>query len=433
MLATDEPGAIQARHPSLMARTFSLDVEFLRKRQNSAARLLLEGVICYPDRQMEAMGDPDRRRLGRRGARLVLGMWAAWSVVTLALAFFADQLPTPGDTLVHDVPLARWDASWYWRVATEGPRFDPAERWNSVVIYPLYPRLVQAIVDVLQTPFHVTGTVVSLVSLLGALLLLADLFCEDAGEDVALEGVACLLFFPTAFFFAAVYTESLFLLTTVTTFWAARRGWWPLAALAGALACLTRLNGAIVLLPLAWYASVDARRHGSIVQLRHLAALGTVLVAACIYPAYVWVRWNDALLVVHENARGWNRNVMPVWQLASNVAAEAAWRLRSRSGAGTLNFVTEIGTTLLFCGLTVVLFVRRRIAEGLYAAGTLCLYLNAGSLSSMPRYVLPLFPCFLVLATALRTRPLLAFTYIVAALGLGTTLLTRFVRGFWIA
>ena len=113
---------------------------------------------------------------------LVFGKWVAWTVVVLALAFFADQLPTPGDTLVHDVPLARWDASWYWRVATEGPRFDPAERWNSVVIYPLYPRLVQAIVDVLQTPFHATATAVSLVALLGAPLLLTGLFCEDDGR-----------------------------------------------------------------------------------------------------------------------------------------------------------------------------------------------------------------------------------------------------------
>jgi hypothetical protein len=372
-------------------------------------------------------------RLGTRGAARVVGMWATWSVVTLALAYLADQLPTPGDPGPHDVPLARWDASWYWRVATEGASYDPAERWNTATFYPLYPRIVQGLAWLLQTPFHPTATAVSLLSLLGALLLLADLFAEEGGESVALEGIACLLFFPTAFFFASVYTESLFLLTTVAAFWGARRKRWALASLAGAAACLTRLNGFLILLPLVWLAYEDTGRRLLRLGPRHLAMMGVVGVAALLYPAYTWLRWGDPLLVIHSNAEGWNRQAMPFWQLAGNVVAEGWWRFRSGHAAGTLNFLTDLAAALLFSGLTVMLFVRRRMPEAIYVAGTLGVLLNGGSISSMPRYVIVMFPCFLVLATELRTRPVLAFAYVSGALGLGTTLLTRFVRGGWVA
>ena len=64
--------------------------------------------------------------------------------------------------------------------------------------------------------------------------------------------VILLSFASTSFFFQAVYSESLFLLLTVASFSAARRGRWVLAGLAGGLAALTRSAGVLLLVPLAW-------------------------------------------------------------------------------------------------------------------------------------------------------------------------------------
>src|SRR5207244_9405299 len=90
--------------------------------------------------------------------------------------------------------------------------------------------------------------VVSNGAFLGGLVVLYFLTSSELSEDAARKAVLYLAVFPTSFFFLAPYSESLFLLLSVTSFWAARRGKWPLAGAAGALAALTR-NLGLLLLP----------------------------------------------------------------------------------------------------------------------------------------------------------------------------------------
>ena len=64
---------------------------------------------------------------------------------------------------------------------------------------------------------------------LAALLFLGDFFAARGGRDVLPWALGSLLLFPTAFFLAAFYTESLFLATTAGSLWCARsrRPCWP--------------------------------------------------------------------------------------------------------------------------------------------------------------------------------------------------------------
>jgi len=56
-------------------------------------------------------------------------------------------------------------------------------------------------------------------------------------------------FAPMAFFFSAVYSESLFLALSVGLFWSARHGRWLAVGLLGALAAATRSTGLVLLVP----------------------------------------------------------------------------------------------------------------------------------------------------------------------------------------
>ena len=55
--------------------------------------------------------------------------------------------------------------------------------------------------------------------------------------------------FPVAFVFSFIYSESLFLLVTLTAFYYARRGSWALAGAAGLMATLTRSSGLLLFCP----------------------------------------------------------------------------------------------------------------------------------------------------------------------------------------
>jgi len=367
-------------------------------------------------------------------ARTIVGIWAAWSLLTVSLASVAMTLPATTTNSWIDYaaapPLARWDAVWYRSIAVEGYHYDPAVPENNVGFYPLYAVVAASVSRLLHTPLLATGIVLSLLFLGGALLLIGDLFAEWGGPGMGVVGVAALLLYPTAFFLAAFYTESLFLLLSAASLWGARRGRWFIAGAAGFAACLTRLNG-FLLAPAMAVSAISARRNatpGS--RFAPGAAVLATLAGAAVYPAYLWRRWGDPLLYVHSKAAGWAQDPRPVWVLARNVFDDVVGRLRAPGVGGKLMLFVEVASTLLFVALTVAVFRRGLIAEGVFVGGTLLLLLFSGTLDGIHRYVLVLFPCFLPLAQGLRARPALAFAYAFGGAGLGSVFLHRFVH--WI-
>jgi hypothetical protein len=276
----------------------------------------------------------------------------------------------------------------------------------------------------LHTPLLTTGIVLSLVCLGIALLLMGDLFVEWGGEGAGLAGAAALLAFPTAFFLAAFYTESLFLLLALAALWGARRGRWLLAGAAAFGACLTRFNGFVLIPALAAYALASLRDPKAKRSARPWLAVALASAGAAAYPLYLWRRFGDPLLYVHSKMEGWPVRPGPPW-IAWGQAVERLW---TSPLAGRFGPAAELASASLFLVLTVAVFRRRLIPEGLFAAGTLLLLFTSGSLEGVQRYVIVLFPCFLPLAVWLRKRPTLAIAYAIGGIGSGVVLLHRFVH-----
>lgn len=90
------------------------------------------------------------------------------------------------------------------------------------------------------------GVLLSNVAFLLALALLFQLTQRDFDREVATLSLWALAFFPATIVFSAVYSESVFLLFLLLTFWNARGGNWKWAAFWGLLAGLTRNSGPIL-------------------------------------------------------------------------------------------------------------------------------------------------------------------------------------------
>ncbi|HEV2061475.1 MAG TPA: mannosyltransferase family protein, partial [Solirubrobacteraceae bacterium] len=116
-------------------------------------------------------------------------------------------------------PLARWDSVWFLEIARDG-----YDRAHDAAFFPLYPLLVR-----LGGGSVLAGAVLSLACFAAALWLLHRLVALDFGERVARLCVLLVAVFPGAFFFSAVYSESLFLLLSVAAVYGARTGRWELA------------------------------------------------------------------------------------------------------------------------------------------------------------------------------------------------------------
>jgi hypothetical protein len=163
-----------------------------------------------------------------------------------------------GDLLA--APAARWDASWYLVIAHYGYRPDFGSFTASrTAFFPLYPLGIRALSGLGLAPV-LAGVLISLVAFGLALygihrlttLELIRAHPSAARADVgAVARLAVLLtaFAPMAFFFSAVYTESLYLALSVGLFWCARNGRWAWVGVLGALAAATRSAGVLLILP----------------------------------------------------------------------------------------------------------------------------------------------------------------------------------------
>jgi hypothetical protein len=161
---------------------------------------------------------------------------------------------TPG---WHNLVTAweRQDALWFLRIADGGYAAEDA----SAAFFPLYPMVVRVVSVPLGGHPLAAALLVSNAAFLGALMVLYALTRNELSDQLARRTVLYAAVFPTAFFFVAPYSESLFLLLVVGSFWAARHARWEIGGVLGALAALTRNVGVLMVIPLALEAVHQAR------------------------------------------------------------------------------------------------------------------------------------------------------------------------------
>jgi hypothetical protein len=338
------------------------------------------------------------------------------------------------------LPATPWDAGHYVAIAERG--YDQPLR---AAFFPLYPLLSRAVTAPLESPL-LGGVAVSFGALAAALYLLHRLVALELGERYARPALLVTALFPTAFFFSAIYTESLFLALSVGAFYAARRDRWALAALAGGLAAATRNTGVLLLVPLLLLPRTRPR------DVLWLAAVPAGLLAVLGY----WATRGDALEPFHAQ-RFWYRDFTPLggalhgaWDAAVSVAQVAAGPghhllatptvAQAGQLASPLTLATVDVTDFAFLAFAVVALVgvARRLprAYAAYCAVALLAAVSAPNdyepLMSLPRYVAVIFPLQMWLAAWAVDRGRLSQT-LTACAGLLVLLSAEFATWRWVA
>lgn len=157
--------------------------------------------------------------------------------------------------------FTRWDADSYLKIAEFGYASSGDDKFR-LVFFPLYPALI-ALFQIVFRNYVLSALIVSTLATLALGLSFRELVKLDYSERTAQLAVLFLFIFPTAHFLHIPYTESLFLALTVGYFLAARKRKWLFVGILGALACLTRVNGLILIPALAfevWDEYREARR-----------------------------------------------------------------------------------------------------------------------------------------------------------------------------
>jgi hypothetical protein len=329
----------------------------------------------------------------------------------------------------------RQDALWFLRIATHGYRLHD----GSAAFFPLYPLAIRAVSVVLFDHPLAASIVVSNAAFLGGMVVLYFLTSSELSEDAARKAVLYLAVFPTSFFFLAPYSESLFLLLSVTSFWAARRGKWPLAGAAGALAALTRNLGLLLLPALALEAMHQWRER----QNAGDPAGGRALAWSLLWSASVGLGTAAYLAYWQWFAGDWLRPItnQGLWQRVSSLP----WNTLGQATRDTYQYAGaypggyhELDWVIVVPALAVAGYAlaRFRPAYGFYTWASilvpLCFSFLGRPLMSVPRFLVVLFPIFWGLAL-LAERKRIPHHLIVAVSAAGLGLLTvLFVNWYYI-
>jgi len=299
--------------------------------------------------------------------------------------------------------------------------------------FPLYPYLLRWLAPVFSKDYLLSGLAISHLALVLALYLLYKLIRLDFEEKIAKRGILYLLLFPTSFYFGSVYTESLFLALVLGSFYTARRKKWLIAGILGAFASATKFVG-IFLFPallIEWYQSRRESKNEDIKSFLPLLFIGFGLL---FYMWYLKKTVGDPLYFIHVQpffgAERTGGKIILLYQVF--------WRyfkMILTTKADVLYFAvwTELLASILFLALSVFAYLRLRFSYFVFMVLAYITPTLNGTLSSMPRYVLTLFPGFILLALLAEKYRWLKIIYpiIGGILLIISTIL--FTRGYFVA
>jgi hypothetical protein len=247
----------------------------------------------------------------------------------------------------------------------------------------------------------IAGIVISNSALLLATMLLYRFTEEGWGQAVAERTIWYFLIFPTAFFGTAVYSESLFLLVAIGALYAARRGYWVVAALLGIASALTRFMGLIVapMLLAEWWMQQHKQSAKSKPSWIALLAAAAVPLGTLAYAAYLERVFGDPLAFV-QGAAAWARQPQsPLLTLTRLLQTpDGGWWPALLAGYIHLDNWLDFSFVLVFLALGLVLLYQQRWSEGVFVTLGVAVALSSGLLMSQRRYVWVLFPAFVLLA-----------------------------------
>jgi hypothetical protein len=305
---------------------------------------------------------------------------------------------------------ARWDAQWYAGIAAHGYEwqhsFNPQQ---NLAFFPAFPLLIRgvgavtgAFADGVPEDKQIVrltwcGLAIALAAFLWAAWYFGRIAREMMDEPQARAGLWILAAYPFAIFYSASYTESLFLLAALGTWFHFRHDHMTATVGWGLLAGLTRPNGCFLSIPLGLLA-LGVRDGGAVprsgVSWRRLMLAAMPGVGMLLFTLYahqltgVWFAWA-------RTHAAWGRVV----------GSESPLAIFAGFGPGGLaGFAADHpydllnGLGLLFAVALAPAVWRLSPAWAVFVLTGVLVPLSAGGLLSMGRLTSTLFPLFLAAA-----------------------------------
>lgn len=276
---------------------------------------------------------------------------------------------------------SKWDSYWYLDIVNNGYQYRGELQLSNIVFFPLYPMLIKILGALFSISFILAGWIVSSLFALFTSIYLYKIVKEFHPQSDPFLSVVMLLVFPTAFFLNTIYTESTFLFFSVASFYHALKKQYVIAGLFGLFASLTRLTGILLFIPLLIeYINANRQKLFSV----NVLPLFLIPIGTMSFLIYHFIRFNDIMLFFKvENWWGRGFSFNPV-------------HFSFTTYPSIINFSLDAFLCLFTIVAILLVSTRLRLSYGVYMLSTLLAVLSSGTLMSIGRYILVLFPTYIL-------------------------------------
>lgn len=347
----------------------------------------------------------------------ISAFFCIWFICIMVISFFGfNNFPHSENFKLDFIAnLANWDGGHFLSIAEHGY----IEKYQ-YAFFPLYPLLIHLVNNI--THNYLTAALIISISFAFLIIhLLYGLVSLDFDKKIAQKVILSLLLFPTSFYLVTVYSESLFLFFTLAAFFSIRKNSLVLATIFAALASGTRLIGLAVGIGLL----VEILTTGGFSRKNWYVVFS--FSGFLIYCIYLYKIMGDPFYFLTAEQH---------WQRSLTIPVFGFWEtIKSLSQSGFIANHFNVFLDLIFAvfGTGVVLRTFRFLppSYSVYSLISILLPLFTPTLSSMPRFLLPIFPIFILLAFI--KKDYLTFAYQLISILLLSAFAILFINGYWVS
>ncbi len=328
---------------------------------------------------------------------------------------------------------SNFDGRHFLSIASGG--YSSASAHRLFNFFPLYPLLITKL-NFLADPL-ITGLILSHLFLALALYFLYKLIGADFSEKIARTSIILLLFFPASFFFGSVYAESLLLLLSVTCFYALRKDRLLLAVILAALASATRFVGILL-----WFAIIIElweKHHRSLRRLfsdTQSALLAIPPLGLLLYMNFQRQMTGNFLEFLADKPEFASQAVVGKIILLYQVFYRYLRMIIFINHEDPLFFTVllEFLIAALFLVLVILCFKKFKLSYAFFSLFAYLLPSFTGTFASLPRYVLVIFPAFIILAIWFQNQnKSIRILYLALNIIFSIIAISLFTRGYFVS
>lgn len=329
----------------------------------------------------------------------------------------------------------RWDSPHYIDIARLGYR-GAVENGEHLflVFYPLLPWCMR-LVHLLIADYRVCGLLVNVLCYAVGCLYFYRLTEREYDSETAKYGVLSLSLFPFGFFFGAIHTESLFLLISSAFLYYLRQHRWVLVVFFGFLACLTKTQGMLLAVAVAFelFSSeqvihrVKSKDWQGIVKKILLPGIfcALMLLGFAVYLGINRYVEGDPFRFLYYQKNHWYNEFSPLWRAIPNVLRYLKANLHT--SVGMCIWIPYMAVFLLWT-LWIIYGIKEKMRSS-YFFYMVALFFVTFSLSwpiSSSRYTLCAVPGFMLTGRFLSKHGRLRIPVLV----ISSMLMTIYMAGF---